>query len=173
MARQARRRRAKLVLVSVEVVHLHRRGHPRSPRGTVILYIYTFLKRSFYRPFPRYSFASWSYFGPVFSLVSGTRTHPKLCIFSCALRGGRAHKSHCRARMFRYLLFSAHVGTRVLLYHYVTVMRRANFQSSNSRIDIVNSVGRFRSQNDRTLSTTVVHKSEFVITIVSRVTRIV
>lgn len=36
-------RRSKLVLrvpVSVEVVHLHRRGHPRSPRGTVTL-VYT------------------------------------------------------------------------------------------------------------------------------------
>lgn len=41
-----------LVLVSVEVVHLHRRGHLRSPHGTVIPYIYTFPKRSSRHPVP-------------------------------------------------------------------------------------------------------------------------
>lgn len=66
-------------MLVLEVVHLHRRGHPWSPRGTVISYIHSL--EAVTSGSPRASFAARSYFGSIFSLVSGMYIHPKLHIF--------------------------------------------------------------------------------------------
>lgn len=103
----------KLVLgcrVSIEVVHLHRRGHPRSPRGTVTLYTHSRSGHPAGR-FPRLVCPA-SPPGPTTYFLA-SRWHPSHRVFSCtscasrfasctsrlyrAVARGRMHKSQCCA----------------------------------------------------------------------------
>ena len=107
-------RRGELVVlrvpVSVEVVHLHRRGHPRSPRGTVTLYTHSRSGHPAGR-FPRLV-RLISPTGLTTYFLASCR-HPSHCIFSCTscasrfawcasrpcrvVVRGRMHKSQCCA----------------------------------------------------------------------------
>lgn len=101
--------------VSIEVVHLHRRGHPRSPRGTVMLHTHSrsgHLTVSSLPPLLSRAVPSPTTLGPtasIFSLAASTRVgiayfraHRAHC--SCASRLYRRgmHKSQCCANAAEY-----------------------------------------------------------------------